>query len=108
MVAFSWILLIGVAGGVIALIDGVIRLRGRRVFSIVEIIVAALFLISLYVPVIPLGSLVLGVLAGLVLLLQMVFRGGTKSLGLVSGLGLALIVVWVVLSQGWVIVPVLN
>ena len=46
MITLSWLLLIALAGGVLALVDGIWRLRARggsTVVGIIEIIVAGLF-----------------------------------------------------------------
>ena len=51
MVTLSWLLIIGLLGGILALIDGIIRVRGRgtAIVAVIEIIVAALFILSFFV-----------------------------------------------------------
>ena len=77
MITLSWLLLIALIGGVLALVDGIWRLRargGNTVVGVIEVIVAALFLLSLFVPGIPWGSLVLGV-ATLIAVVVALFAG---------------------------------
>ncbi|TFV96659.1 hypothetical protein [Orlajensenia leifsoniae] len=111
MVTFSILLLIGLLGGVIALIDGVQRARGRgtAVLAIIEIVVAALFLLSLFLPGIPFGSLVLAVVTLIVLTVQLVLRGGRKRAGIgLTVAAIILLVVWIVLVQNWLVIPGVN
>jgi hypothetical protein len=111
VVTFSLLLLIAIAGGVVALIDGVQRARGRgtAVLAVVEIIVAALFLLSLFLPGIPFGSLVLAVVLLIVLVIQLLLRGGRKRAGIGLALaGIILLLVWIVLVQNWLIIPGVN
>ena len=62
MITLSWLLIIGLIGGALALIDGIIRVRGRgtAIIAVIEIIVAALFILSFFLNV-PFGSLVLAI-----------------------------------------------
>ena len=83
MITLSWLLLIALIGGVLALVDGIWRLRargGNTVVGVIEVIVAALFLLSLFVPGIPWGSLVLGV-ATLIVVVVALFLGGRTGRG---------------------------
>ncbi|MET0726301.1 MAG: hypothetical protein ABWY36_08100 [Leifsonia sp.] len=111
MITLSWLLLIALAGGVVALIDGVQRARGKgtAVLAIVEIVVAALFLLSLFLPGIPFGSLVLAVTLLIVLLIQLLLRGGRKRAGIgLTVAGIALLLVWIVLVNNWLVIPGIN
>ena len=67
MITLSWLLVIGLLGAILALIDGIIRVRGRGVaiVAVIEIIVAALFILSFFIAV-PFGSLVLAIATHLV------------------------------------------
>ncbi|MWB99959.1 hypothetical protein [Agromyces seonyuensis] len=106
MITLTWLLLIAIAGGVLALVDGILRLRGRgTAIGIVEVIVSALFLLSLFVPGIPFGSLVLAVVTGIVLIVSLVARRGSTALAIA---GLALLAIWIVLAQGWLRIPGIN
>lgn len=108
MVTFNLLVLIGVIGGVLALVDGIWRLRargGNTIVGVIEIIVAALFILSFFVPV-PWGSLVLGV-ATLIVLVVALFLGGRTGRG-VTIAGLVVVAVWIVLVNHWLVIPGIN
>jgi len=109
MITLSWLLLIALVGGALALVDGILRLRARggsTVVGIIEIVVAGLFLLSLFLPGIPFGSLVLGIATLVVLVVALITRGRT---GLTLPIiGLALIALWLVLLNRWLIIPGIN
>jgi hypothetical protein len=110
VVTLSWLLLIGLVGAVLALIDGIIRVRGRgtAILAVVEIIVAALFILSFFVPV-PFGSLVLAIVTLVVLILQLVLRGSTRRSGVgLTVIAIVLVLIWIVLAQGWIVIPGIN
>ena len=109
MITLSWLLLIALAGGVLALVDGIWRLRARggsTVVGIIEIVVAGLFLLSLFLPGIPFGSLVLGIATIIVLAVAM-FAGGHTGRTLTI-IALVLMVIWLVLANRWLIIPGIN
>ena len=108
MVTFSLLLIIGLIGGVLALVDGIWRLRargGNTIVGVIEIIVAALFILSFFVPV-PWGSVVLGV-ATLIALVVALFAGGRTGKGLTIA-AIVVIAIWLVLVNGWIIIPGIN
>ena len=108
MITLSWLLLIALIGGVLALVDGIWRLRargGNTVVGVIEIIVAALFILSFFVPV-PWGSHVLGV-ATLIVLVVALFLGGRTGRG-VTIAGLVVVAVWIVLVNDWLVIPGIN
>jgi hypothetical protein len=110
VVTLSWLLLIGLVGAVLALIDGIIRVRGRgtAILAVIEIIVAALFILSFFVPV-PFGSLVLAIVTLVVLILQLVLRGSTRRSGVgLTVIAIVLVLIWIVLAQGWIVIPGIN
>jgi hypothetical protein len=110
VVTLSWLLLIGLIGGVLALIDGIIRVRGRgtAIVAIIEIIVAALFILSFFVAV-PWGSLILAIVLLVVLIVQLVLRGSTWRAGVtITVIAIILTLIWIVLTQGWIIIPGIN
>ena len=75
--AFSLLFLIGVVGGVLAIIDAIVRIRAHSaVLGIVQLIAAALFTISLFVSGVPFGAAVLAVATLILLVLGLAFRGG--------------------------------
>ena len=107
MITFTWLLLIALVGGILAIIDGILRLRGKggTVVGVVEFIAAGLFLISLFVPV-GFGSMALAVITGIALIVGLIMRGKSGlALPIVS---LVLIVVWIVLANGWLVIPGVN
>lgn len=109
MPVLSWLLLIALIGGVLALIDGIWRLRaryGNTIVGVIEIIVAALFLLSFFVPGIPWGPLVLGV-ATLIALVVALFAGGRTGRGVTIG-AIVLIAIWLILQNRWLIIPGIN
>ena len=58
VITFSLLVIFGIIGGVLALVDGIWRLRARggsTIVGVIEIIVAALFILSFFVPI-PWGS----------------------------------------------------
>ncbi|GAA1465901.1 hypothetical protein [Microbacterium thalassium] len=108
MITLSWLLLIALVGGVLALVDGVLRLRGRggTVLGIIEVVVAALFLLSLFVTGIPFGSTVLAVAVMIVLVIGLILRG--RAAVALTVAALVVLAVWIVLVNDWLIVPGLN
>ena len=109
MITLTWLLIIALVGGVLALVDGIWRLRARggsTVVGILEIVVAGLFLLSLFLPGIPWGPLVLGI-ATLVVLAVALFAGGRTGRTLTI-IALVVIVVWVILVNRWLVIPGIN
>ena len=75
--AFSLLFLIGVVGGVLAIIDAIVRIRSHSaVLGIIQLIAAALFTLSLFVAGVPFGAAVLAVATLILLVLGLAFRGG--------------------------------
>ena len=110
MVTLTWLLVIGLAGAILALIDGIIRVRGRgtAILAVIEIIVAALFILSFFVAV-PFGGLILAIATLIVLILQLVLRGSTRRSGVgLTIIAIVLVVAWIVLAQKWIIIPGIN
>ncbi len=110
MVTLTWLLIIGLLGGILALIDGIIRVRGRgtAIVAVIEIIVAALFILSFFV-VVPFGGLILAIVLLIVLIVQLVLRGSTRRSGVtITVVAIVLTLIWLVLSQGWIVIPGIN
>lgn len=108
MITFTLLVLIGVIGGALALVDGIWRLRARggsTIVGVIEIIVAALFILSFFVPI-PWGSVVLGV-ATLIALVVALFAGGRTGRGLTIA-AIAVIAIWFVLVNHWIVIPGIN
>jgi len=108
LITLSWLLLIALVGGVLALVDGILRVRGKgsTVVGIIEIVVAALFILSLFLPGIPFGSLVLAILTLIVIVIGLLLRG--RQGVAVAIAALAVIALWVVLVNRWLVIPGLN
>ena len=108
MITLSWLLLIALVGGALALIDGILRVRGKgnTLVGIIEIVVAALFILSLFLPGIPFGSLVLAIATLIVVVIGIVFRG-RQGVG-VAIAALAVIALWIVLVNRWLVIPGIN
>ncbi|MBT2500832.1 hypothetical protein J7E25_17185 [Agromyces sp. ISL-38] len=107
----SWLFVIALAAGIFAVIDGITRARGRgsSVIAIIEIIAAVLFLLSLFFPGIPFGSLVLAIITTVLLVIQLVLRGGRRRGGVaVTVVALVLFILWIVLAQHWIVIPGVN
>lgn len=110
MITLSWLLIIGLLGGILALVDGIIRVRGRgtAIVAVIEIIVAALFILSFFV-VVPFGSLILAIVLLIVLIVQLVLRGSTRRSGVtITVVAIILTLIWLVLAQGWIVIPGIN
>ncbi|MET0735212.1 MAG: hypothetical protein ABWY55_06175 [Microbacterium sp.] len=108
MITLSWLLLLAVIGGALALIDGILRLRGKgnTIVGIIEIVVAALFILSLFLPGIPFGAVVLAVATLIVVIIGLVFRG-KQGFGIAIA-ALVVIALWLVLVNRWLVIPGIN
>ena len=105
---FNLLFIIGVVGGILALIDGIARVRSRvAVLGVIQIIVAALFLLSLFFAGIPLGSVLLAFLTVLMLILALAFRGGRTTVWLPL-IALILLIIWLVLVPHAISIPGVN
>jgi hypothetical protein len=92
VITLSWLLIIALVGGALALVDGILRLRGRgssTIIGVIEIIVAALFLLSLFLPVV---ALIIG--------------GRTRRAITIAAL--VFLVVWLILENRWLVIPGVN
>lgn len=105
----SLMFFIAAIGGILALIDGIARARGgAALLAILQIVVAVLFLISLFVRGIPLtvGELsfttpLLGFILVIILLIQLAFRSGVRSGGVaITLVAIILLVIWFVFGLG--------
>jgi len=101
--------IVAVAGGVLALVDGITRTRGgAAVLAVLEIIAAVLFLLSLFVTGLPIAiggveftSPLLGLILVILLLIQLAFRGGTNRGGAaITVIAIILLVIWFVFGIG--------
>jgi hypothetical protein len=106
--------LLAIAAGVLALIDGVIRVRGRgtAILAVIEIIVAALFLIVL-IPqlsaILPVGitATVLGIALLIVLVVQLLLGGKVRRGSVpVTIIAIVALAIWLIVSFGWIQITV--
>lgn len=105
---FNLLFIIAVVGGVLALIDGIARVRSRvAVLGVIQIIVAALFLLSLFFAGIPFGSVLLAFVLIVLLILALAFRGGRVSVWLPL-VTLFLLIIWLVLVPHAISIPGVN
>lgn len=102
--------LVALVGGVLAVVDAVVRLRrGSTILAILQIISSVLFVLSLFVANVPFGAPLLAVVTILLLLLQLVFSGTTRRGGAaITVIAIILLVIWLVLIGGRVIIPGVN
>jgi hypothetical protein len=110
VITLSWLLLIGLVGGVLAVIDGAARTRGRgtSILGVLEIVVGALFVLSLFFPAIPFGSVTLGIITLIVLVVQLVLPGRRRAGSAMTIVALILTAAWIVLALHWVAIPGVN
>lgn len=100
--------IIGLVGGILALIDGISRVRGRAaLLGILQIIFAVLFLLSLFFAGIPLGNVLLAFITVVLLILALAFRGGRASVWLAL-VALILLIIWLVLGPHAISIPGVN
>jgi hypothetical protein len=109
---------IAVVGGILALVDGITRARGgAAILAIIEVIVAVLFLVSLFVRGIPIAigeveftTPLLGLILVIVLLIQLAFRGSARRGGVaITLIAILLLVIWFVFGIGArVVIPGVN
>jgi hypothetical protein len=101
--------IIAVVGGVLAVVDGITRVRGRAaVLGILQIVAAALFVLSLFVAGVPLGSTVLALITVVLLILGLVFRGSSRRSSWLGIVALLLLIAWLVLVPRAIVIPGLN
>jgi hypothetical protein len=97
--------------GVLAVIDSVVRVRGRRgVLAIVELIAGVLLILSNFITL-PhiLGQTIMQVVLEVVLILLLIFRGGTRRGGVaITIITLILNTVLILLTLGWITIPGLH
>lgn len=111
MVTINLLFVITVLAGVLALIDGIARLRSRRgggtIVGIAEIIFAAMLLVSLFVALpAPFGLLTWALLLEVALLIGLFVGGRGRGGGLVlTIIALVLNTIVVLVHLGWLSVP---
>jgi hypothetical protein len=100
---------IAIVGGVLAIIDGITRVRGRSaILGILQIVAAGLFVLSLFVAGIPLGSTVLALATVVLLILGLAFRGSSRGSSWLGIVALFLLIAWLVLVPRAIVIPGVN
>ena len=110
MITLSWLFLILIVAAALAIVDGIIRVRGKgnSILAILEIIIGALLILSYFVAI-PFGTVALSVALIVVLVLQLVFRGSTRRSGVtITVVSLVLAALYLVLALAWLRIPGIN
>jgi hypothetical protein len=105
-----WLAIILFAAAALAVIDGIIRVRGRGtpILAVLEIIAGALVILSFFINV-PVAIITLVIIMGILLVLQLVLRGSTRRSGVgITAVSLVLTVIYLVLALGWLHIPGVN
>ena len=99
---------------IVAIIDAIARLRGRRgvgVLAAIELIAAILLILTQFVVISGfLGSdRILEIILGIVLLLLLIFRGSVRrGFAAITVIALVLDVLLLLFSYGWLKIPGIN
>jgi hypothetical protein len=97
--------------GVLAVIDALVRVRGRRgILAIVELIAGVLLILSNFITL-PhiLGQTIMQIVLEVVLILLLIFRKGTRRGGVaITIITLILNTVLILLTLGWITIPGLH
>lgn len=104
--SFTLLFLILAVAAVLAIIDAVLRLRGKgsSVLAIIELIVAILLVLSWFVAI-PFGQFALAVALLVVLIIQLVARRTYYGITIAA---LILTAAFIVLERGWILIPGIN
>ena len=105
-----WLAIILFAAAALAVIDGIIRVRGRGtpILAVLEIIAGALVILSFFINV-PVAIITLVIIMGILLVLQLVLRGSTRRSGVgITAVSLVLTVIYLILALGWLHIPGVN
>jgi hypothetical protein len=80
--AINLLFVLALVGGVLAIIDAIVRIRAHSaVLGVIQVIVAALFTLSLFVAGVPFGQPILAVVTIVILVLGLAFRGSGRRGG---------------------------
>lgn len=109
-VTFDLLFVIAVVGGALALLDAILRVRGRgSILAVIQIIAAALFLLSLFFTGIPWGPPTLAIVTAVLLVVGLIVRGGTRRGSIaVTVIALILLLLWLLLQFDWIVIPGVN
>jgi hypothetical protein len=106
----NWTVLLSIAAGALSLWDGILRTRSSRLLGVIEIVVAALLLASIFFDFgvsIPLTTL--AIVLAIVLLVGVFLRGGTRHGSIaVTIVALVVTLALVLTLIGWLTLPALR
>jgi hypothetical protein len=107
--ALNLLFIIGLVGGVVAVIDAIVRIRARStVLGIIQLIAAGLFTLSLFVANVPFGQVALAVVTIILLVLGLAFRGSSRRGGVaLTIVALILLLIYLILGQR-IVIPGIN
>ena len=111
-ITFSWLVLITVLAAGVAIADGIVRTRGKRnrsILVVVEIVVAALLLLSVFVPSLIGFTRLFTIVLEIDLIALLLFPGTRRRRG-AAGAGIALVLntIVILVAAGWLTVPGLG
>ena len=108
----SLLLILALVTALVALYDGVTRVRGKRgtnAVAIVEVAAAALLGVSIFVPLpAPLSMQLFSIVLEVALIVILVIRGGSRRVATVTIIALILNTVLVLQLLGWLNIPFLS
>ena len=87
-----------------------VRGRGTPILAVIEIIIGALVILSFFFQI-PVAIITLVIIMGIVLLIQLLFRGSTRTRRAGVGItvvSLVLTVIYLVLALGWLHIAGIN
>lgn len=113
MLTVSWLLIITVLAAGLALFDGITRLRGRRsnsILAVLELVFAALMLLSIFIALpAPFTTFLFSLILEVVLVLILVMRGtGKKGAPTITIIALILNTAVLLIAAGWLTIPGLS
>ena len=99
------LLVILIVGAVLALIDGILRVRSRAaLLAILELVLGALLILSLFVQI-PLGAFVVALALAVVLIITLV--AGPRR-GWLTAAALVFVGLWLLLTPDRLVIPGVN
>ncbi|MEO7349671.1 MAG: hypothetical protein ABIW32_07430 [Terrimesophilobacter sp.] len=109
-VTLGWLLIIALLAAILAILDGITRMRGNTsALAIVEVLFGVLLLLSLFFAFpAPLGAFVFAFVLVVLLLVSLLSRGGSRRTSIITVIALILMVITALLYSGWVSIPGVN
>jgi len=108
----SLLLILALVTALVALYDGIIRVRGKRgpnAVAIIEVVAAALLGVSIFVPLPPpLSMQLFSIVLEVALILVLVIRQASRKIATVTIIALILNTILVLQLLGWLNIPFLS